>query len=179
MEWTEHARLIAIDPGKSGGIAWADCRGTQAVKMPQTEIDLWVLINRLRTDESRGVLERLGGMPRDKETGKPKQSPTTMFKMGVNYGQLLMALGAARIPFVTARPQDWQAAVGVSRPGSAETRAEKKNRHKAEAQRRFPYIPRITLATADALLLLEYARQLHSFPPLICRLPPPLDRQEV
>ena len=37
---TPTKELIAIDPGKSGGIAWRMAYGTRAVAMPATETDI-------------------------------------------------------------------------------------------------------------------------------------------
>lgn len=154
---------IGIDPGLSGAIAWAgDQQG--AVKMPRTEADIFECLRKLERDCSikriglLGVVEKLGGMPRDPNTKKAKQSPTTMFKLGRNYGHLQMALAALEIPqHEEVLPRKWQAEFGLlRRPG--ETITQKKNRHKAVAQKIFPTIE-VIHATADALLLAEWLRR--------------------
>ncbi len=164
--------IIAIDPGKSkGGIAYWDLarHGPTAMKMPATERDLWNLMYDLAAewegsydpsaDRPTAIIERLGAMPRDKVTGKAKQSPGSMFKQGVNYGLLRMALIGNNIPFTEVLPVVWQRSMGLVRSGANETPTQKKNRHKQMAQQLFPDL-KVTHATADALLLCEYLRRL-------------------
>jgi len=155
--------LIGIDPGKSGGIAWCSQRSSvAAVAMPATEGDLWNLVNHLGSysDGARALLEKLGAMPRDKETGRAKQSPTTMLTMGQNYGLIRMALVAAGIAFDEILPRQWQQQLGLM--GGTKNRTEKKNRHKQRAQNLHPNL-KVTHATADALLILEVLRRREWF----------------
>ena len=81
-----------------------------------------------------------------------------MFKFGMSYGGLRMALTAAQIPFESATPQNWQKSLGIGKKGKTETRTSFKNRLKAKAQQLFPNL-KVTLATSDALLLAEYCRR--------------------
>lgn len=53
------------------------------------------------------------------------------------------------------RPQVWQKVFNLGTAASCASKSEWKNKLKAEAQRRFPHLP-VTLATADALLILEW-----------------------
>jgi hypothetical protein len=54
------------------------------------------------------------------------------------------------------RPQKWQKWLGLGRASGCGSPREWKNKLKAEAQRRFPYL-NVTLKTADALLILEHS----------------------
>ena len=155
---------IGIDPGVSGGIALIDQGPVNseagAVKMPATERDIWEAIRDMGTAvEPFAYIERLGAMPRD-EHGKARQNPTTMFKMGVNYGLLRMCLIASGIPFDEVLPRKWQADFGLLRRPS-ETITQKKNRHKQKAQQLWPSL-KITHAIADALLICEYCRRIRT-----------------
>lgn len=140
----------------SGGIAIIGDGVVLPRAMPDTERDTWDVLGSLG-DECFCVIERLGQMPRDKETGRAKQSPTTMLKMGLNYGGLRMALIGRGIPFEDILPVVWQRHFGLM-GSSNESRTDKKNRHKAKAQQLFPHL-KVTLKTCDALLIAEYCRR--------------------
>jgi len=143
---------IGIDPGASGGIAciWESGQA-ECWKMPETERDvrevLWQfngfnLIGSSVEPDSFAVIEQVGPMPGNGVTG--------MFKFGMNYGFLRGLLVALNIPFDEARPQKWQKAMGCLSKGD-------KNVTKAKAQQLHPEL-KITHATADAILLAEYAK---------------------
>ena len=142
---------IGIDPGKSGGIAWIeDGEPAQAVKMPETEADLWVLLLRIRNIE----WVRIGVMPHaiiEKVHSMPKQGVKSTFTFGKGYGSLLMALTAAGIPFEEVPPGTWMKAMGCLTKGD-------KNVSKRKAQQLFPHL-KVTHAIADALLIAEYGRR--------------------
>jgi hypothetical protein len=70
------------------------------------------------------------------------------FSFGRGYGNLEMALTAARIPFERVRPQVWMKALGCMTKGD-------KNITKKLASELFPNI-KCTHAVSDALLLAYY-----------------------
>jgi hypothetical protein len=72
------------------------------------------------------------------------------FTFGQGYGRLEMALTAANVPFKRVTPQVWQKSMKCLTGGD-------KNISKGRAQEMFPSL-KITHATADALLIAEYAR---------------------
>lgn len=154
-----NVNYLGIDPGVSGGIAVLT-GGTGAAfvtPMLATVADLWQVLDFLDPARTRALVEKLGGMPRDKN-GKAMQSGTTMLVMGRNYGHVEMALVGRHIPFREMLPRQWQSIMGVLGDGK-ESRTEKKNRHKAMAQELFPGV-KVTHAIADALLLAECLRRL-------------------
>jgi hypothetical protein len=145
--------FVGIDPGKLGGIAciWESGQA-EAWKMPETERDVSQLLwqfNGLEhlemASEVFAVIEHVGPMPGNGVTG--------MFKFGMNYGFLRGLLTAFEIPFDEARPQKWQKAMGCLSKGD-------KNVTKQKAQQLHPEL-KITHATADAILLAEYAKTAH------------------
>lgn len=156
---------IGIDPGASGGIAWVDTKileggwisieGNHATPMPKTEGDVWDAIQRLKLVSSRtfAVVEQLTGF-----VGEAVPSHT-MFKLGRSYGFLIGCLTAAGVPYELVTPQKWQKELGIPRRDKKESKTQWKNRLKARAQQIFPDI-KVTLATADALLIAEYARRV-------------------
>jgi len=142
---------FAIDPGKNGGIAVRyPGDKVQAFRMPATEGDLRDLFVRLYNPDNPTVahVEKVGGY-----IGGPGAPGSAMFNFGRNHGFTLGVLSALYIRTELITPQQWQKrlALGTSK-GMNPT--EWKNKLKAEAQRRFPDM-RVTLYTADALLILE------------------------
>jgi hypothetical protein len=83
-----------------------------------------------------------------------------MFNFGANYGALRMALTAAGIPFEEVVPGVWQRGLNIPPRKKTEGKTAWKNRLKAKAQQLFPSV-KITLATADALLIAEFCRRKH------------------
>ena len=145
---------IGVDPGVSGGLARIDPLGkVTAIKMPETERDVWEWFRLAGTSTTHAVIEQVGGF-----VGKD-QPGSAMFKFGQGYGILRMALIAARIPFEQAMPQKWQKALGCPTRKKTDTRTVWKNKLKAHAQQIFPEME-VTLAIADALLIVEYCRRL-------------------
>jgi hypothetical protein len=150
--------IIAIDPGASGGITASYPDGKSvAHPMPDTEADVVEHIRcaQLAHEVERGNLvayvERVGGF-----IGK-RQPGSAMFKFGFNAGVIEGALRALGIRTIYVRPQEWQKHFGLGTARACVSKSEWKRKLKAEAQRRFPQL-KVTLATADALLILEYAR---------------------
>lgn len=145
--------LLAIDPGLSGGLAvHRPDAGASAFPMPPTEGDV---VDTLRSLLVEGVTHAwVENVPW--VTGG-KVSPASTGKLQRNVGVLHGALLALGIPHTLVAPQDWQKPLRLGTRSGCATSTEWKNKLKAEAQRRFPGLA-VTLATADALLLLDYAR---------------------
>jgi hypothetical protein len=137
-------QYLGVDVGVSGGLALVDDEGRclWAVKMPATDADLCAL---LPTIETRAVLEKVHS--------SPQMGVTSAFTFGAGYGRCRMALTAAKIPFEELLPQRWQRLLGGLSGGD-------KHLLKTRAQQLYPSV-KITLATADALLLATVARRLH------------------
>lgn len=143
--------IIGIDPGGSGGIAMIDEDYTVAFKMPATERDLWHSLTEISSAASRDVvyIEKVAAMP--------GQGVSSMFRFGMSYGGLRMAVIAAGLRLVEVPPGVWQKPFRLPTQKKAGNTA-KKNAHKARAQELFPDL-KITHAVADALLIAEYGRR--------------------
>lgn len=143
--------LLSIDPGAGGGLAWTCPIGTVCESMPQTEGDV---IEKLRTIVALGIRTAImedvgkGIMP-----GRAK----AMITLNVNAAVIRTALHCWGVRVVQVRPQEWQSHFGVGKRRDCASDTIWKNKLKAESQRRFPTCD-VTLATADALLLLDYGR---------------------
>jgi hypothetical protein len=163
--------ILAIDPGASGGLAvLSPAGGVSARKMPETDDELLGYFSELQlVADSRGwrrvaVMEAQAGFSfqRKRLDGTVEQGGTSagsMFSFGDGYGFIRGALLACNWRLELVRPLKWQKALSVGARGGR-TRTEWKNMLKEMAARLYPQL-KVTLAVADALLLLEYAKAAH------------------
>jgi hypothetical protein len=150
VKFLKHRKIIAIDPGKNGGIAIYSIdegRLIEVVKMPDTPQELLRFLRLYRLN-SICYLEKVGGLP--------GMSPSAMFNFGVGYGHIEMSLLSCKIPTISVTPQKWQKELQLGNKGNKST-TEWKNKLKRKAEQLFPYAGKITLAISDALLILQYA----------------------
>lgn len=139
---------VGIDPGKAGGVAiLTELSAGVAVRlhaMPDDHRALWALLKSIR-GESVAVIEQpfvhVGG----------PMGPRSAFNFGGSYFTARAFLIAAEIPFEDVPPQHWMKAMECMTGGD-------KNVSKRKALELFPGLG-ITLATADALLIAEFARR--------------------
>lgn len=145
---------LGIDPGASGGLACIALDNVEAVPMPESDRDLWDWFRWFMPGmKPFALVEKVGGY-----IGGNPVPGSAMFNFGTNYGKLLMALTAAGIPFETVTPQRWQKGLSIPPRKKGEGKTAWKNRLKVVAQRLFPDV-KVTLATADALLIAEHCRR--------------------
>lgn len=147
-----HPKILAIDPGKQGGIVWRAIDGQLiSTKMPDTEGDILdILQNAFPLLADTVVIEQVGGF-----IGKG-QPGSAMFNFGRNYGFLIgvaMAIGY-RVELVT--PKKWQKPYGLGTVAQAGGSTAWKNKLKGLAQRLYPQ-NKITNSTADAFLIYDWA----------------------
>jgi Holliday junction resolvasome RuvABC endonuclease subunit len=135
--------FMGIDPGQSGGIAIYLNNELSVCRMPPTEKDISQVFADLAASIDFAYIEAVHSMP--------KQGVASSFKFGRSYGFLRGMLIAHGIPFEEVSPQKWQKAMACMSHGD-------KNVTKKKAQQLFP-LTKITHATADALLILEYCRR--------------------
>jgi hypothetical protein len=144
--------VLGIDPGARGGIAcWRRDEPMIASPMPETEGDQIELLRELliTLDDAVVFLEQVGGF-----IGKG-QPGSAMFKFGRSFGFTLGVLQTLGVRVELVRPQKWQKPFGLGTASSCATRSEWKGKLRACAQRLYPKL-KPTLATADAILILEY-----------------------
>ncbi len=179
--------FIGIDPGAGGGLAAVSPQWTmpKLLGMPETEMEIleWVVEVSTRSPticnmgdvshKAFAVIEKVHAMPGNGVSG--------MFKFGMSYGALRMALTAAGFiegeTYIAVEPKEWQKRVGVYTPPEKRVRGVKrpklshsekhkirvahKQRLKARAEELFPGV-RVTLKTSDALLLAYYCQQIYT-----------------
>ena len=149
--------IIAIDPGAHGGLAY--CTNGKVFRieaMPETEGDIADSLREFKTlaenemEDASAYIEKVGGFVK----GCPAPG-SAMFNFGRNVGFIIGCLQCLGYSLYEVPPQRWQKALGLpERQGR--TTAEWKRFLKQQAQQRRPDL-KITLETADALLIAEYA----------------------
>jgi len=142
--------ICAIDPGAGGGIAWLTNEGAECAPMPTTPVDVADTIRTLVIAGFRTcVLEKI-----PMHAGK---NGSAMIKLGVRYGEVRGVLATLGVRVVELTPGEWQKAISA---GVKKSHGTKWKAHLKEmAQAFFPAL-KVTLKTADALLILEAGRRL-------------------
>lgn len=139
---------IGVDPGRSsGGVAYVADGAVWCRKVSDlTDHDLWTIFRILGTlSPMHAVLEKVSAMP--------GQGVSSTFKFGASFGELKMALTAIEVPYTLVTPAKWQKSLGCLSRGD-------KNVTKTRAQQLYP-TAKLTHATADALLMANYAKTLN------------------
>lgn len=143
---------IAIDPGVNGGLAIRYEDGKVVAYPYDSENDLIETISETKTlcggrcfafvEQVQGYIGGAGG------------PGSAMFKFGQSYGFILGALMALQVPIRLIRPQEWQKRLGLGTSKSHASKAHWKRHLRDKASMMFPGM-KVTLKTADALLILE------------------------
>ena len=142
MSYTDNSTfLLAIDPGANGG--WVYKGGPIVFCGKNSELPQ-LTINR----ETIIIVEKVPPY-----VGKFIPS-SAAFKLGYSYGWIVGKFANYKTHHIT--PQVWQKFLNIGTKGEQST-TQWKNKLKEEAIKLFPNQKRITLATADAYLLLHYA----------------------
>ncbi len=140
--------LIAIDPGASGGIAWANRDGIiDAAKMPEGMTAQADFIRRLWSMEyiRTAILEKVG-------TYRKGNSGPAAATFARHCGHLDAILYMLSISVMPVAPNVWMKSLG----NFPKEKKDRKNAIKELMARTYPHL-NVTLATADALGLLTWA----------------------
>lgn len=150
---------VGIDPGAKGALALVGPNGHEvfnfASKHDDGPADVSAVRRIKKLAEESGMpvvvmLEEVGGFI----AGRPAPG-SAMFNFGTSFGRLQGALEMADIGYRLVRPQVWQK--GISRVAGLQG-ADRKRALQAEALRLYPAL-KPTLATCDAILLMDYAKR--------------------
>lgn len=163
--------IIAIDPGAAGGVAWLENGEVKCVSMPQTRRDLIDFFREIVSEGTIAYIEKINGFI-------PGGGASQMFEFGRSVERVGCILETLGVRIIEVGPKHWQKGLSLGTKGSVKATADMdaigranvkaanarlkaawKNKLKEEAQRRFPGI-KVTLKNADALLILDYAREL-------------------
>ena len=147
-------QIVAIDPGKSGGIAFTDGDGiVQAINMPDTPTEMLEALQNIRSCNTQVlVIEQL---PRFVGKNIPSSTTSVLFE---NYGICIGIALALGYRLERVDPHAWQKNLGLGTAKSCASKSEWKRKLKNRAAELFPHLD-VTLATADALLIHDWARK--------------------
>lgn len=153
---TAYPITIAIDPGVKGALAVkVDENAREAAFAFNGEADFVEIMQDYQSMSKREkrpirvFLEKVGGFAGKGRTG------SSMFTFGQNFGFCLGVCQALGFRVELVPPQVWQKAYPCKTKGS-ENYAQHKRELREHAARLFPQL-KPTLATADALLILDYS----------------------
>jgi len=148
--------FLGIDPGLDGAIAYVGRYGTHSWRMPTVKIGTKRMVN---TQAVRQIIIDQGPvdlvMIEDVNAGAVK-SVMSAFAFGRGYGRVEAVIECLDRPYTYIGSHIWTKALGI-------TRGAGKPEHIAVAERLFPTLRgELTDGQADALLIAEYARRVHS-----------------
>lgn len=150
--------IIAIDPGASGGLAVRDFKGDVSTwPMCETDGDLRQLLGEINSASKIEAVECVAVIEDLVKFAGKGQAGASAIVYGRNHGFIEGVLAGLGIRIERVRCQKWQKELGLGTRGEL-SKTEWKNKAKAMAQRLYPALNgAITLKTADALLILEWA----------------------
>lgn len=140
--------IAAFDPGKGGGVAYYDGEDIYLDKFT-TESDYLKIIENFDR-KTRIFVEDVPAFV------SSATSNSSSFKLGYNFGFIMGACRAFAFPVELVSPKKWQKGLSGIRPKLSY--AQRKRILKDNAIRLYPALKNITNATADALLVLNYAK---------------------
>ena len=147
-------KCIGIDPGKGGGIAVITNETVALHNCPTTVKDMALLIgiclNDVAAYRTRVFLEKVWAFPTDGRAGS--------FTFGENYGQWQGILASHEIIPKLVTPKEWQKHFEIQKGLKKDIR---KKILKQIAIDKCPSTKKITLKTADALLIAIYGMEAH------------------
>ena len=147
-------KFIGIDPGKGGGIAVITDETVQTHNCPKTVDGMALLIGMCLNDvaayRTKVFLEKVWSFPTDGRAGS--------FTFGCNYGQWQGILASHELHPVFVTPKEWQSHFDIKKGLPKNIR---KKILKQISKERCPNTKKITLKTADALLIAIYGIEAH------------------
>ena len=147
-------KTIGIDPGKGGGVAVITNETVQIHNCPKTVKDMAMLIDiclsSVAVYRTKVFVEKVWAFPTDGRAGS--------FTFGENYGQWQGILASHEIDPILVTPKQWQSHFDIKKGLKKDVR---KRILKQMAIEKCPSTKKITLKTADALLIAIYGIEAH------------------
>jgi hypothetical protein len=137
---------LAIDPGVSGGMAYMSCEGLINLRKYTTESEMLDMAENI----DRKTIVIVEDVP---VFVSGQTSNASSFKLGYNFGYHVGVFRAFRMPVHLIKPKTWQMGLRGLKPKMGYTA--RKRMLRDIASRLYPE-QKVTHATADALLILDY-----------------------
>ena len=147
-------KFIGIDAGKGGGIASLSKEKNEVYKCPDNPTEMSKLFAQIIDDTPPHHLIVMI----EKVWARPHDGRASIFKFAQNYGQWEGIGVGNHLPLNYVTPQVWMNALGCPKKLSKKDR---KNFLKQLGKDAYPLLSKkITLKTADALLVAHYAKKI-------------------
>ena len=152
MKKNSHSKIyIGIDPGRSGGMCVIENDFIKAYPCPSNIQDMAIMFAMaISVNETKKVVAYI-----EKVWARPTDGRSSMWKFAENYGTWLGIAGAYEIDLQEVSPQAWMKYLET--PKLEKTRRKRYLRDKARSM--YPELKKVTLKTADAILIATYAKE--------------------
>jgi len=141
--------FIGIDPGKGGGIAYLSGKDMEAIRYPTDLQELVFLLRKFQYSSGCiAIMERVHSFP--------NQGVKSTFSFGENFGTWKGLLAATDIKYSLVQPKKWMSFYGEL----PKEKQKRKNHLKNIAKSLYPSL-KVTLYTADAILLAHYIKETY------------------
>ena len=151
-QFSHLTKFIGIDPGKSGGIALISDKGIEYTKCPKEPADMAIFFEYFMGDTAPANV----GILIERVWARPTNGSRHAFAYGFNYGLWFGIIARKDIVLHTTLPNAWMQYFDC--PKGLEYN-ERKRWLKEKAKELNPKIKKITLATADSILIARYAKE--------------------
>ena len=146
-----HSKYIGIDPGKGGGITVIG-KDIKAYKCPNTVEDMAMLFSLIVN--STAPTKIVVGIER--VWARPTNGSRHSFAYGTNYGEWLGIIACHELIPTLILPLTWMKHFNCPKGLKVEIR---KRCLKDKAKEFYPELNKVTLATADAILIARYVKE--------------------
>ena len=155
MTMDSHSEVyVGIDPGKSGAICVIEDDFIKAIPCPDNIQDMaLVFAMSISVNETKKVVAYI-----EKVWARPTDAKGSIWKFAENYGTWKGIAGAYEISLIEVSPQKW--IKYFETPKLEKSRRKRYLRDKARSM--YPNIKKVTLKTADAILIASYAKETHN-----------------
>ena len=155
MTMDSHSEVyVGIDPGKSGAICVIEDDFIKAIPCPDNIQDMaLVFAMSISVNETKKVVAYI-----EKVWARPTDAKRSIWKFAENYGTWKGIAGAYEISLIEVSPQKW--IKYFETPKLEKSRRKRYLRDKARSM--YPNIKKVTLKTADAILIASYAKETHN-----------------
>ena len=147
------SKFIGIDPGKTGGLAIIGDDTVKAYKCPRTVDDMSLLVGiALNGDAPEKVIVLM-----EKVWARPGNGVVSVWSFAENYGTWKGIIASYDLHLNLVSPQEWMKYYEIPKMEYRPRKAFLKDK----ARSMYPDLKKVTLSTADALLIARYAEIVH------------------
>ena len=151
-QFSHLTKFIGIDPGKSGGITLISDEGIEATKCPKEPADMAIFFEYFIGDTAPYNV----GVLIERVWARPTNGSRHAFAYGFNYGVWFGVISRKYVEIHTTLPAKWIQYFNC--PKGIEYN-DRKKWLKEKAKELYPEVKKVTLATADSILIAHYAKE--------------------